>query len=57
VAAGGEDRITLEDMTEFLTGNGLRIQAVPERVEFVDALPRNPAGKIVKNELRQRYGS
>lgn len=27
---------------------------VPEQVEFVDALPRSPTGKILKKELRQR---
>ncbi|HJP66739.1 MAG TPA: AMP-binding protein [Actinomycetota bacterium] len=57
IVAGDGDRITLEEMGEYLTGSGLRIQAVPERLEFVDALPRNPAGKIVKNELRQRFTS
>jgi fatty-acyl-CoA synthase len=25
------------------------------RVEFVDGLPRNPAGKILKKELRTPY--
>lgn len=30
---------------------------IPKRVEFVDALPRNAAGKVVKPELRQRYGA
>jgi acyl-CoA synthetase (AMP-forming)/AMP-acid ligase II len=24
-------------------------------VEFVDALPKNPAGKILKRELREKY--
>jgi long-chain acyl-CoA synthetase len=27
---------------------------VPERVEFLDALPKNPTGKILKKELRRR---
>jgi acyl-CoA synthetase (AMP-forming)/AMP-acid ligase II len=26
----------------------------PERLELVDDLPRNPSGKVLKNELRQR---
>ncbi|HVV20513.1 MAG TPA: acyl-CoA synthetase [Pseudonocardiaceae bacterium] len=28
----------------------------PQRVEFVDELPRTPTGKLVKGALRQRYG-
>jgi fatty-acyl-CoA synthase len=28
----------------------------PKSVDFVQALPKNPAGKILKRELRERYG-
>jgi len=28
---------------------------VPKSVEFVDALPKNPSGKILKRELREKY--
>jgi fatty-acyl-CoA synthase len=27
---------------------------VPKDVAFVDALPRNPSGKVLKRELRDR---
>jgi acyl-coenzyme A synthetase/AMP-(fatty) acid ligase len=27
---------------------------VPKAVEFIDALPRNPSGKILKRALRER---
>ena len=29
----------------------------PERVVFVDALPRNPLGKVIKKELKARYAA
>jgi acyl-CoA synthetase (AMP-forming)/AMP-acid ligase II len=28
----------------------------PKSVDFIDALPRNPAGKVLKTSLRDRYG-
>jgi long-chain acyl-CoA synthetase len=27
----------------------------PKSVEFVDALPKNPSGKVLKTELRKKY--
>jgi fatty-acyl-CoA synthase len=29
----------------------------PKVLEIVDALPRNPAGKVLKTELRARFGA
>jgi acyl-CoA synthetase (AMP-forming)/AMP-acid ligase II len=29
---------------------------LPERLEIVSALPRNPVGKVLKRELRERFG-
>lgn len=44
-----------EEMVEFLRGADLRAQAIPEQLELVPAVPRNPAGKILKHTLRERF--
>lgn len=58
VVAGpeGSDPLTFDEMVAHLKGKGLRIQALPERLEVVDAIPRNASGKIPKHELRKQYG-
>jgi fatty-acyl-CoA synthase len=30
---------------------------VPKRVLFVDSLPKNPSGKVLKRQLRESYGN
>ena len=49
-------RVTLEGLAAALAAAGLRRQATPERLEIVAALPRNPAGKVLKRELQQQFG-
>ncbi|MGO8873218.1 MAG: AMP-binding protein [Acidimicrobiales bacterium] len=49
--------LDLDEMATYLKGEGLRVQAVPEQLEVVDAVPRNPAGKILKHALRERFAS
>lgn len=34
----------------------LGAQKVPKSVHVVDALPKNPSGKVLKRELRARLG-
>ena len=34
----------------------LAIQKTPEQLEFVDVLPRNASGKVLKYQLRERFG-
>jgi cyclohexanecarboxylate-CoA ligase len=53
VAGGGE--LGFDDMVAYLKGEGLRVQAIPEQLERVDAVPRNPAGKILKHTLREQF--
>jgi acyl-CoA synthetase (AMP-forming)/AMP-acid ligase II len=44
----------LNDLAAFTTERGLAKQKTPEQLEVVDALPRNPTGKVLKYELRAR---
>ncbi len=52
-ASGGT--LDLGDIDEFLTKQLARYKH-PKALEVVDALPRNPAGKVLKTELRARFG-
>ena len=56
VAAVNQDSLRIEDLDEFL-GERLARYKHPKGLEIVDALPRNPAGKVLKTELRTRYGA
>jgi non-ribosomal peptide synthetase component E (peptide arylation enzyme) len=49
------DGLTMDEMSSFLKEKGLRMQAIPEQLEVVDALPRNPAGKVLKQDLKKKY--
>lgn len=55
VAAVTDDPLRIEDLTEYLNERLARYKH-PKALEIVDALPRNPAGKVLKTELRLRYG-
>jgi fatty-acyl-CoA synthase len=56
VAAVTQDNLRIEDLDEFLSERLARYKH-PKGLEIVDALPRNPAGKVLKTELRTRYGA
>ena len=47
--------LSLEEMVEYLRGKELMVQKIPERIEVVEALPRNPSGKVLKRELRKQF--
>jgi len=51
-AEGGS--VTEADLIDYAKDNVPRF-AVPRAVRFVDELPRNPTGKILKRELRKPY--
>jgi len=46
---------TENEILDFCKQN-LASHAVPQSIEFVNELPRNPSGKILKRELREKYG-
>jgi fatty-acyl-CoA synthase len=48
--------LDLGDLDRFLTERLARYKH-PKALEIVDALPRNPAGKVLKTELRIRFGA
>jgi acyl-CoA synthetase (AMP-forming)/AMP-acid ligase II len=56
VPAEGHAAPTLAQLTDFLRKCGLSSRQWPERLEVLSALPRNPTGKLLKAELRGRYG-
>jgi cyclohexanecarboxylate-CoA ligase len=53
-AAG--DAPTLDEVREHCRAAGLMVQKTPEQLEVVEALPRNATQKVLKHELRARYG-
>jgi acyl-CoA synthetase (AMP-forming)/AMP-acid ligase II len=56
VAADPGQPPTLEDLSEF-SRDRLASYKKPTVIVVVDELPRNAAGKVLKHELRDRYGA
>ena len=50
-----DDPLTFEEMQSFLEEQKVTKRTWPERLETVEALPRNPAGKVLKQDLRKRF--
>ncbi|MDQ3293842.1 MAG: AMP-binding protein, partial [Actinomycetota bacterium] len=55
VLKGGAAAPALADLVAFTVANGLAKYKTPEQLEVVDALPRNPTGKVLKHELRATF--
>jgi acyl-CoA synthetase (AMP-forming)/AMP-acid ligase II len=53
VARDGQS-LTVDDVLAYCRER-LANYKVPRRVEFVDVLPRNPSGKVLKTVLREEY--
>jgi len=45
--------MTLEDLTSYMKERGVAVYKLPERMEIIDEIPRNPVGKILKSRLRE----
>jgi fatty-acyl-CoA synthase len=56
VAAISVAELRLEDLNELL-GERLARYKHPKALEIVDSLPRNPAGKVLKNQLRELFAA
>ncbi|MFE3182629.1 class I adenylate-forming enzyme family protein [Streptomyces violascens] len=53
----GAGELTLEGLTSYLREQGLSVHKLPERLEVVEALPRNETlRKVLKYKLRERFG-
>jgi acyl-CoA synthetase (AMP-forming)/AMP-acid ligase II len=57
VLADGVSELTLAELIEHCREQELANQKIPERIEIVTELPRNPMGKILKQELRKQFGA
>lgn len=57
VPAAGQEPLTLEQIRDYLLGEGLAIQKVPERLEVVGVLPTTATGKIQKHLLRREIAA
>ena len=55
VAAPDADPPSLSDVIAHLREHEIASYKLPERLELIDALPRNPVGKVVKPALRDLW--
>ena len=56
VVVPGPRKPTLEELVAYLRERKVAAFKLPERLEYADALPRNPVGKILKRQLRESLG-
>ncbi|MCH9827272.1 MAG: AMP-binding protein [Gammaproteobacteria bacterium] len=56
VPVAQDDAPTGEVLCQHLLQQGLSRRKTPEQFEYVAELPRNPMGKVLKAELKVRYG-
>ena len=54
IVVPGDEALTAEDLLEHCQGKLSRFKQ-PTGVAFIESIPRNPAGKILKRELREQF--
>ena len=54
VVVRGEETLNSDDIMAYCVGKLARYK-LPKAVEFIDVIPRNPSGKALKRELRERF--
>ena len=57
VVAKKEQTITIDELHDFLKTKDMASYKMPRKLLVIDALPRNPVGKILKRELRDRLAA
>ncbi|MGD9793557.1 MAG: class I adenylate-forming enzyme family protein [Acidimicrobiia bacterium] len=57
VVAAGAERPTLAELVGHCQAKGLATQKAPEQLEFIEEMPRNSMGKILKSDLRVRFAA
>ena len=55
IVAQRDETVTLRSLFEHCQHSGLSKHKSPECIQFVDELPRNSTGKVLKTELRERF--
>jgi len=50
-----DQKVTSQELIDYCKAN-MASYKKPRFVEFVDSLPRNPSGKVLKGELRREFG-
>jgi acyl-CoA synthetase (AMP-forming)/AMP-acid ligase II len=53
VVPKGDEKVELEEIKAFMKEKGIAIYKIPERLEIISSLPRNPVGKLLKKVLRE----
>ncbi len=53
VVPKGDEKIDLAEIKDFMNEKGIAVYKIPERLEIISALPRNPVGKLLKKVLRE----